>query len=95
MESFFLCTNCEKAKVFVHLFQKVVVSKGQSPWSPSAEGETPLSSGVFWKSLGLKTCFQSPFLQEKKFSRSNYKQRATPKSSQWEVFGSSNLFSVC
>ena len=30
MESFFLCTNCEKAKVFVHLFQKVVVSRGNA-----------------------------------------------------------------
>ena len=38
----------------------------------------------------LKTCFQSTFLQEKKLSQTTGLHRLSPKSSQWEVFGSRN-----
>ena len=43
-----------------------------------------------FESLGLKTCFQSTFLQEKKFSRTIEVYKLSPKSFQWEVFGSRN-----
>ena len=38
----------------------------------------------------LKTCFQSTFLQEKKFSQTAGLYGLSPKSSQWEVFGSTS-----
>ena len=39
----------------------------------------------------LKTCFQSTFLQEKKFSQTARFNRLPPKSSRWEVFGSTSF----
>ena len=39
----------------------------------------------------LKTCFQSPFLQEKRFSKADCKQRATSKIIQWMIFDGTSL----
>ena len=75
----------EKTEVFCQTFvhKSLWVSKGQSPWSHSAECDTPYRQAHFWKCEN--------FLQEKKFSQTAGLYRLISKIIRWMIFDGTSL----
>ena len=72
-------------------FQKVVVSKGNAFGRSSQRAKHLILGSVFWRARDWKLVFNRFFYKKKSSRKPIFCRKQFPKSSQWEVFGSTSL----